>query len=240
VGDVVLDDVTRLEWQRQVPSQTFTWPEAKQYCDCLSLAEHDDWQLPSRMELVSIVDYSKQNPSIDVDAFPDTPFEWFWSASALAGEDRYWYVAFFDGDTHASTTDRDYRVRCVRHAAGLLPRYDTSVADVVTDASTGLTWQREASAELLPWSDAKLACEALTLAGGGWRMPSMSELQSLIDESRTDPAINLEAFPATTGEGFWAGTPLAGLATNAWFVSFVDGIAYNALVERPYRVRCVR
>jgi len=33
---------------------------------------------------------------------------------------------------------------------------------------------------------------------------------------------------------------LAGLPTNAWFVSFLDGIAYNGLVEHPYRVRCVR
>jgi hypothetical protein len=239
--EVATSNATRLEWQRHTPASTFTWPEAKQYCDCLSLDGHDDWQLPSRMELVSVVDYTRQNPSLDASAFPETPFEWFWSASPKAGEpDSHWYVAFFDGDTHASAADRDYRVRCVRHAAGLLPRYDASLAGTVKDLSTGLVWQRAASDLQLTWAEAKLACEGLPTAGGGWRMPSMSELQSIIDESQADPAIDAAAFPDTPSEGFWAATPLAGSTTAAWFVSFLDGIAYNALLEHPYRVRCVR
>ena len=239
--EVATSDATELGWQRHVPAQTFSWPEARQYCACLSLEGHDDWQLPSRMELVSLVDYTRQNPSLDASAFPDTPFEWFWSASPLAGDpDAHWYVAFFDGDTHASVAERDYRVRCVRRAAGLLPRYDATLAGTVKDASTGLVWQREASAQQLTWAEAKLACEALPTAGGRWRLPSMSELQSIIDENEADPAIDAAAFPDTPSEGFWAATPLAGSTTAAWFVSFLEGIAYNALLEHPYRVRCVR
>ena len=239
--EVATSDVTKLEWQRHLPAQTFTWPEAKQYCDCLSLEGKDDFGLPSRMELVSIVDYTRQNPSLDPGVFPDTPFEWFWTASPKAAEpDSYWYVGFFDGDTHASTSDRDYRVRCVRHAAGQLPRYDVSVSGTVKDTSTGLTWQRSSSAEQVTWAGAKLACDSLPLAGGGWRLPSMSELQSLIDENNVSPAIDAAAFPDTPSEGFWAATPLSGSTTAAWFVSFLEGIAYNALVEHPYRARCVR
>jgi hypothetical protein len=68
----------------------------------------------------------------------------------------------------------------------------------------------------------------------------MKELQSLIDESRTGPAIDLAAFPSTPSEGFWAATPLAGSETAAWFVSFSEGIAYNAVHAHPYRFRCVR
>ena len=59
--DVATDAVTQLQWQRHTPDDTFTWPEAEQYCGCLTLAGYDDWQLPSRMELVSIVDYTKQS-----------------------------------------------------------------------------------------------------------------------------------------------------------------------------------
>ena len=158
----------------------------------------------------------------------------------MAGDERYWYVGFFDGDTHASSSDSDYRVRCVRRAAGQLPRYDASLVGTVKDASTGLTWQREASADQQTWTAAKATCDALTLAGGGWRLPSMSELQSLIDESQSDPAIDSAAFPDTPSEGFWAGTPLAGMPDAAWFVSFLEGIAYNAVLTHPYRVRCVR
>ena len=85
-----------------------------------------------------------------------------------------------------------------------------------------------------------LPCDALTLDGAGWRLPSMHELQSLIDESRAAPAIDPEAFPATPSEGLWAGTALAGVPGSAWFVSFDEGIAYNAVYEHPYRFRCVR
>jgi hypothetical protein len=67
----------------------------------------------------------------------------------------------------------------------------------------------------------------------------MYELQSLIDEHATAPAIDATAFPATPAEGFWAGTPLAGMP-GYWFVSFDRGIAYNAVATHPYRVRCVR
>ena len=239
-AEVATDSLTQLAWQRHTPTETFAWQDAEQYCACLSLEGQDDWHLPSRMELVSIVDYTKHDPSIDEVAFPNTPFEWYWSASPVAGDTRYWYVAFFDGDTHASTPDTGYRVRCVREAAGQTPRYDTSLAGTVTDVSTGLTWQREISAERVTWAAAQQGCATLGLAGGGWRLPGMSELQSLIDESHTDPAIDAAAFPATPSEGFWAATPLAGSATAAWFVSFSEGIAYNAVLASTERVRCVR
>ncbi len=238
--NVATDNVTQLVWQRHAPAGTYTWPEAEQYCACLSLEGQTDWQLPSRMELVSIVDYTRQDPALDPAVFPDTPFEWFWSASPVAFDTRYWYVAFWDGNTHANSPDQEYRVRCVRTAAGLTPRYDTSVEGTVKDAATGLTWQREASAERAPWVAAGQACAALTLAGGGWRLPSMSELQSVVDESRTDPAVDAQAFPATPSEGFWAATPLAGDPSSAWFVSFLEGIAYNATLGTGERVRCVR
>jgi formylglycine-generating enzyme required for sulfatase activity len=239
-AEVATDDVTGLEWQRHLAPERFSWRSAQQYCACLSLGGHDDWRLPSRMELVSIVDYTRQNPSLDASVFPETPFEWFWSASPVADEtEQYWYVAFFDGDTHPGSSEQLYRARCVRHQPGQLPRYDISPS-TVKDASTGLTWQREASTTRVSWQDADSACTALELDGGGWRLPSMKELQSLIDESRVAPAIDSEAFAATPSEGFWAATPLAGTDTAAWFVSFNEGIAYNAVHEHPYRYRCVR
>jgi hypothetical protein len=238
--ETATDAVTGLVWQRHLADQPLSWSEAKQYCDCLSLAGHDDWGLPSRLELVSIVDATRQNPSIDAAAFPDTPLEWFWTASAVAEQsDQYWYVAFFDGDTHAASTEQQYWARCVRHQDGALPRYSVTPT-TVTDRSTGLTWQRDVSATRVTWPEADAACTALELDGAGWRLPSMHELQSLIDESRAAPAIDPEAFPTTPSEGFWAGTALAGVPGSAWFVSFDEGIAYNAVHEHPYRFRCVR
>jgi hypothetical protein len=46
-----------------------------------------NWHLPSRQELVSIVDYSRAYPNLSIDPiyFPNTPASRFWSASADAG-----------------------------------------------------------------------------------------------------------------------------------------------------------
>jgi hypothetical protein len=240
-NETATDAVTGLTWQRHHAPQQLDWQAAARYCSCLSLDGLDDWTLPSRLELVSIVDYTRQNPALDAEAFPETPFEWFWSASPSAeSNERYWYVAFWDGNTHAATLDQLYWARCVRQSAGKMRRYDLSLAGTVHDASTGLTWQRAASSDRVSWADADAACIALDLQGKGWRLPNMKELQTLVDEARASPAIDTQAFPDTPGEGFWAATPLVDSATSAWFVSFDEGIAYNALTTHPYRYRCVR
>ena len=239
--EVVVDDVTQLSWQRRVSERTYTWDEAREYCACLTLGGFEDWQLPSRIELVSIVDFTRQDPALDPVAFPDTPFDWFWSGSTVAGNrELIWYVAFFDGNTHTSSSDSAYHVRCVRHAEARSKRYFSLAEGTVSDALTGLTWQRATSPEQLSWADANSYCSAQDLAGGGFRLPNMKELQSLVDESTSDPAIDLAEFPDTLGEGFWAATPLAGSEGAAWFVNFASGIAYNSLVQRTERARCVR
>jgi hypothetical protein len=240
-ADLVLDSVTQLTWQRRLSDLTYSWDEARSYCACLTLGGYDDWQVPSRVELVSIVDFTRQDPALDPVAFPDTPFEWFWSSSTVAGEDGLaWYVAFWDGNTHSSTTDSSYRVRCVRHAEGSGGHFVVASDGTVADARTGLSWQRAASDAQLSWTEAQTYCSTLPLAGGGFRLPNMKELQSLVDEGASDPAIDEASFPNTPSEGFWAATPLSGTPTAAWFVSFSSGISYNSLIERTYRARCVR
>lgn len=239
--ETATDAVTGLTWQRRPAPEQLDWQAAARYCACLSLEGHDDWTLPSRLELVSIVDYTRQNPALDEQAFPDTPFEWFWSASRTAeSSERYWYVAFWDGNTHAATADQLYWTRCVRQSAGSTPRYDLSLAGTARDAATNLTWQRATSADRVTWDDASQACAALELQGNGWRLPNMKELQTLVDESRASPAIDAQAFPDTPAEGFWAATALVDTPGSAWFVSFDEGIAYNALTTHLYRYRCVR
>jgi len=56
-GDgTVTDNVTGLMWQQVVSTTTYNWAQALAYCPKLTLAGHSDWRLPSRIELVSIVD----------------------------------------------------------------------------------------------------------------------------------------------------------------------------------------
>jgi hypothetical protein len=116
-GDgTVTDNVTGLMWQQAVPAGTYTWAQAVAYCPTLTLAGHSDWRLPSIIELVSIVDFGQQSPSINPTYFPSTPSDYFWSASPLAGSSsNAWYVLFSYGYTdHSHGVSATGLVRCVR------------------------------------------------------------------------------------------------------------------------------
>jgi hypothetical protein len=115
----VRDEVTCLVWQHDVPAGTFSWMEANDYCNGLSLAGRG-WRLPSRIELVSLVDFTRAapGPTIDTVAFPNTPSEEFWSSSLVAataaGTSFAWYVYFSSGATSNYELFVRGRVRCVR------------------------------------------------------------------------------------------------------------------------------
>jgi hypothetical protein len=191
------------------------------------------------MELLSIVDYTRAEPSIDPMIFPDTPDTWFWTSSPVAPDPQEaWYLSFMDGNTHEASTDVLYGVRCVRGSTPARPPYVVA-AETVQDPGTHLTWQRTIDAMSRSWDQASAYCAGLSVAGGGWRLPTMYELQTLIDETTSAPAIDTTTFPDTPAEGFWASTVLAGMP-GYWFVSFDRGIAYNAVPDHLYRARCVR
>jgi hypothetical protein len=240
--DAVVDRVTGLMWQRNLDGKSYRWSEAAAYCGCLGLGGVDDWRLPTRIELVSIVDFTQANPAIDKNAFPSTPGDYFWTSSAVAGgSPTAWYVYFFDGNTHNMDVTKANRVRCVRGGStSPATRYHVAGDGTVLDVGTGLTWQQTFDAMPRTWADAKSDCNGLTLAGGGWRLPNMKELQTLIDETKLGPAIDLSAFPGTQGQAFWTASPLAGALPEAWFVNFYAGVSYSTAETNLYRVRCVR
>src|SRR5262245_33698949 len=113
---------------------------------------------------------------------------------------------------------------------------------VVIDRVTGLGWQRAVGTDMVLWSDAGAACDALSLAGfDDWRLPSLIELVSIIDSSRAGPAIDPGAFPDTPGDSFWTSTPVAGASGDAWYVNFSTGFNYEGhQAFLPLYVRCVR
>ncbi len=110
----------------------------------------------------------------------------------------------------------------------------------VFDTKTLLTWQQTISASTYTWANAQTYCTNLSLNGMGWRVPSMKELQTIVDEKKQNPAIDPTAFPNTPADVFWTSSPLAGSASDAWYVSFGLGNSYFVDVTNPYRVRCVR
>jgi len=75
-----------------------------------------DWRMPSRKELVSIVDYgiAIPGPTIDMNYFPNTTASDFWSASANADYSGYaWDVDFNDGLAGGYVKYYDFQVRLV-------------------------------------------------------------------------------------------------------------------------------
>lgn len=52
---------------------------------------------------------------------------------------------------------------------------------VVYDTATGLDWERSTRSTMLDWQQAHSYIAALSLDGGGWRMPTNTELHALYD-----------------------------------------------------------
>lgn len=66
-------------------------------------------------ELQSLVDDGRLNPSIDEEAFPNTPDESFWTDTPVRGIDgSAWRVSFHQGYTYDEAATYRYRARCVR------------------------------------------------------------------------------------------------------------------------------
>lgn len=118
-------------------------------------------------------------------------------------------------------------------------------SQLVVDAQTCLMWQRGVSATTLDWAGAKAYCQAARTDGyADWRLPTETELLTLVDRSRDSPAIDVTAFPNTpatvNNNWYWSGTPMARDATYVWIVGFLYGsTAPNLVLDKAY-ARCVR
>ncbi len=115
---MVKDLRTGLMWEDSYHSKEtkITHPRAVVYCRELKLGGYDDWRLPTIQELLSIVDYSKEEPAI-LGVFDNVDDEGFyWTSTLVAGEDdEYWGVNFKHGESSRAAEYYDRYVRCVRN-----------------------------------------------------------------------------------------------------------------------------
>lgn len=128
-------------------------------------------------------------------------------------------------------------------AAAPVGRYTIS-ADTVADLKTGLLWQRQAAATSSGYSLATSACGTLSLGGspaGTWRVPTLKELQTLVDWRATGTAIDATAFPGPYGaaDNFWSATANVSSLGLYWVVSFERGNNGYLPQGTAARVRCV-
>ena len=122
------------------------------------------------------------------------------------------------------------------HAEAPLGHYEISGTEV-RDTRTGLVWSQTISPMSLPYSEAASFCSDM---GAGWRLPTVLELASIVDDARAMPAIDPTAFPSTPSQEFWTVTQLADATDNAWHVDFRRGFTDISSTASANRVRCVR
>ncbi len=224
-GEVVIDDVTGLSWQRESVSSR-PWADARAYCASLVSGGREDWRLPARVELATILDASR-TPSFDASVFAGAA-DYVWTASRLSDVAAY-AIYFGQGETvSAGVAVGGGHVRCVAGERAPVPR-GTVDGDVVVHG--GLRWER-AVTDAITFSEAT--------CGEGARLPTLYELHDLVDEARARPAIDVELFPSTPSARFWSATERDFGEIVQWVVDFADG--QTALLERGglAHVRCVR
>jgi len=118
-----------------------------------------------------------------------------------------------------------------------------SVGGTVYDTKTKLTWQQIVSqSSTYAWTDAQNHCTLLNVSRGesGWRLPTLKELVSIVEDARISPSIDPTAFPSTPGHGFWSLSRSHANSANAWYVDFNGGSALTSAMSTAFSVRCVR
>jgi hypothetical protein len=115
-------------------------------------------------------------------------------------------------------------------------------SQAVLDRETGLVWEQSPAVTTETWFSARGACAIKNVGGRiGWRLPSLPELSSLVDPSVAPPGPTLPVghpFSNVQMDTYWSGSTLLG--TNAWEVSFFDGLVRSPLQTSLRRAWCVR
>lgn len=269
-GAAVEDRLTGLSWLRQANPAGFplAWTELADW-----LAEFNaqgetgwnDWRVPDRRELRSLIDYQAREPALPQDhPFLEVHPGWCWTSTSFARDPGFaWWVQLSGGRMFYSHKGQYHLLWPVRGAGnGLLaapsprggawgaawpsPRF-VAEGELVQDRLTGLTWTRRADLARgeTTWREALETVAGLNrtgLAGGtDWRLPNINELESLVDCDQHTPALS-PGHPFTElGEGYWSSTTSFYEPDWAWALYLDKGACgVGQKKGRHFRVWAVR
>jgi hypothetical protein len=212
----------------------FTWDQAKLLTS--NFAGKSDWRLPSAEELLSLVDYTKYDPSINTTLFSNTPFSSFWSGSPYARNSNYaWFVNFNYGYANYSYRSDFLAVRLVRGGQPLAPLTapvcKLVVNPVVTSVgkSSVLTANCTPAATAYTWTNTGFAATA----SGGTVAPTTPTVYSVVGSNAagsSSPASAAVYVCNTPPAQNYTGLTLVGSATNETITS---GIASDTIDGGP-------
>jgi hypothetical protein len=208
-------------------------------CGNLDLGGHTDWRLPTKKELITLVNYNIQNPgpTINPSAFPNTKSNRYWTSNVVVGEPGNWWIVYFtDGSVRGNIPEDIYYVRCVR---GAKISQGFTLNGTATDTRTGLEWQVDEPG-VMTWAEALTYCKN---HGSDWRLPNIKELESLSDDLRSSPGINTNYFPYANHDYpnyYWSSTTNVFNKYYAWIVVFSSPYVYWDTKTESHYVRCVK
>lgn len=273
----VRDEVTCLTWEQSNPNDPGTWQHNFDRCAALAesgFAGFDDWRLPTRIEMASITDVTLGSTGYP-DVFDVTSGYYvtgsFWYKTILTDADAVldnetdmvWGYGTNGFTSNAIVRSNTNNVsRCVRgngtgEAAAEYavepPHHYTTAAGEVTDNYTGLVWQAGFSPSLVTFDAAKDYCAELELGSvGGWRVPTLNELATTVNEAKVGGAIVDSVFPGNPvgcrapEYWFWA-AEASSVGGDGWGLSYCDGFTgWNVGDDGDWNyfptanVRCVR
>jgi len=202
---MVLDNNTGLLWEVKSPQSgdvncsddKYSWQDAQDiYVKKLNERRYggfDDWRLPNKDELRSIVDYGQSNPAVDLWYFPDCQIDFYWCSATYEMQPRFaWGIFFGLGSGIVCSKTHPCYVRAVRGGCQPLfgkpdlSRFVDNADGTITDKVTGLMWQKGEN-ERMNWYEALRYCQEMRLAGyTDWRLPNIKELNTILDLSYKD------------------------------------------------------
>jgi hypothetical protein len=277
--ECMVDRVTGLVWEGKSPELAHARSVARSYThlgngaatdvsghlaavNASRLCGFNDWRVPNRMELQSIVNYGATELMNPYHTGLYARGEHWSSEVDSQNANRAWFVSFMNDAGWSLTLQRDVAkpVRLVRGVpfGGGVARFSyTSITypgdaanNVVNDNWTGLQWRR--CEEGRTWTGTACAGDhpaevqhetALYESNqkAGWRMPNIKELTSLYDlHIRNGARLDPVAFPGVDASTtYWSTTPYFKDPSSVW-------AATNGLVNTSFhtgstkRVRLLR
>jgi len=126
---------------------------------------------------------------------------------------------------------------------------DGTLWSCVRDNVTGLVWEVKtttgphAITVKGTWQNRNTLADTTNTEGlcgiTDWRVPSLTELLTIVNNGRQNPAFDLPRFPNGKSQSYWTSDPISGVATNAWTVNFFAGIGNSKAKTSNFQVRLV-
>lgn len=245
------DNVTGLVWETKTTAGAHSITNKTNWAgrDAMAAASNTEelcgiktWRVPSIVELATIVNNNKHNPTFDTARFPNGKSQAYWSSNPVAGATaNAWAMNFFAGIQNKKAKTLNFQVMLVSGSSTATDaldneRFEVNSDGTVLDQATGLMWRQcpigqsgaacSGNITTLVWGGTMKAAEKSTFADyTDWRLANSKELASIVAFGKASPNVNQDVFPSLT-MSVWTSSPVVGAsaANQAWTLDFTSGL----------------